>query len=140
MFRPLLATLSSASLGRFDLIVCSAKMPARDSKGSNCDAWRQHCKGSIRSMNMPSWCTCTHIILLDILDAPAVTAWQLHDLPLQPPLSGITRHGLGPCADGRFVIRANPWCQALVWHLTGDIGIQGSQELVVQVFLVAMLR
>lgn len=37
MFRPLLATLSSASLGRFDLIVCSAKMPARDSKGSNCE-------------------------------------------------------------------------------------------------------
>jgi cytochrome b subunit of formate dehydrogenase len=31
MFRPLLATLSSASLGRFDLIVCSAKMPASES-------------------------------------------------------------------------------------------------------------
>lgn len=90
-------------------------------------------------MNMPSGRICTHIILLKIFDAPAVTAWQLHDLPLQPPLCCITRHGLGARADGRFVICADPWCEALIWHLTGDIGIQSSQELVVQVFLVAML-
>lgn len=123
MFRPLLATLSSASLGRFDLIVCSANMPARDSKGSNWKVWCQHCTIFQPSTNMLSRRICTHIILLEVLDAPAVTAWQLHDLPLQPPLGCITRHGLGPRANGRFVICADPWCQALVWHLTGDIGI-----------------
>jgi hypothetical protein len=83
---------------------------------------------------------CTHIILLEILDAPAVTAWQLHDLALQPPLGRITGDGLRPGTSGRFIICANPRSQALVRHLAGDVGIQGSQELVVQVFLVAMLR
>lgn len=82
----------------------------------------------------------TYFVLRKVLDAPSVAARQLHDLPLQASLRGIARHGLAPCADGGFVIGTDPRGQALVGHLTGNIGIQRSQELIMQVFLVAIVR
>lgn len=66
-----------------------------------------------------------------ILDASSIPSWQLHDVSLQSPLSGIACHGLAPGRGGGLVISTDPRRKALVWHLPRDIAVYGGDELVV---------
>lgn len=61
----------------------------------------------------------------------------MHDLPLQPPLRCIARHRFASRSSCRLVIGTNPWGEARVRHFASDIGVDGSKELIMHVFLVA---
>jgi hypothetical protein len=82
----------------------------------------------------------TYVVVNKVLDAPSVATRQLHDIPFQPPLGSIACNWLGANTGGRFVIGTNPRRQAGVGHLAGDIAVNSSNELVMEVLLFAIGR
>jgi len=74
-----------------------------------------------------------------LLDPPPIPRRQLHDLSLEPALISIAGDGLG-LRGSRLVIRADPGREPWVGHLARDIGVDGGDQLVMQMFFLAVLR
>lgn len=116
----------------FEWRLCvSVKTLARFSYGSNCF---MVVSCGLQIMICPIGAT--NIILAQVLDAPPIFAWQLHDIPLQPPFGSITRNRLAS-TSGRLVVCADPRRKARIGHLSGDIAIYRGNKLVVEMFPLA---
>jgi hypothetical protein len=82
----------------------------------------------------------TYIVLYEVFDTPPITARELHDFSLQAALVGIARHGLVSNPGRGLVISTNPGRKARIGHLSGDIGIYGSDKLVMVMVFVSRGR
>jgi hypothetical protein len=80
-----------------------------------------------------------YVVVHQILDPPPIPGWQLHHIPLQPPLRSIAGHGLARTGR-RLVVSADPRRKALVWHLPRDVSIESSHQLVVKMLSFAIVR
>lgn len=89
-------------------------------------------------MGENSWYT--NIIIGQVLDAPAISTKQLHNLALQSSLARIAGRRLSalPC-DG-LVVGANPGGEPLIWHFSGDISVDSCDKLVMKVLFLAGRR
>lgn len=137
LFRPPALEAASGGLEGFDLW-WSANTFARVSYGSNCLVLGYHGTGR-GALGRLYGAQRTNIILSEVLDASPVAAWQLHHITLQPAFGGVARDGLIPCPRRGLVISTDPRSQAGVRHLPRDIAVDGSDKLVVEMLLFAIL-
>lgn len=74
----------------------------------------------------------------EVLDAPAISSWQLHNLSFQPSFRSITCNRLTAGTWYGLIIGTDPRRQAQVGHFSCDIAEYRSNELVMKMVSLAI--